>query len=42
MLLTTLPFDYVTLIDTSDRVRATRKRPTGTRVRRDERRDRGE
>jgi len=34
MLLTSLPFDYITLVDTSDRVRSTRKRPTGTRVRR--------
>jgi hypothetical protein len=34
MLLTSLPFDYITLIVTSDRVRSTRKRPTGTRVRR--------
>jgi hypothetical protein len=42
MLLTSLPFDYATLIDTSDRVRRTRKRPTGTRVRRVVKRDRGE
>jgi hypothetical protein len=42
MLLTSLPFDYVALVDTSDRVRRTRKRPTGTRVRRTDRRDRGE
>lgn len=34
MLLTSLPFDYVALVDTSDRIRSTRKRPTGTRVRR--------
>ena len=39
MLLTSLPFDYVALVDTSDRVRSTRKRPTGTRVRRDVARD---
>ena len=34
MLLTSLPFDYATLIDTEDRVRSTRRRPTGVRVRR--------
>ena len=34
MLLTSLPFDYIRLVDPSDRVRSTRKRPTGTRVRR--------
>jgi hypothetical protein len=42
MLLTSLPFDYATLVDTSDRVRSTRKRTTGVRVRRDEKRDRSE
>jgi hypothetical protein len=42
MLLTSLPFDYAALIDTSDRVRRTRKRPTGTRVRRTANRDRSE
>jgi hypothetical protein len=41
MLLTSLPFDYATLVDTSDRVRITRKRATGVRVRRDDKRDRG-
>jgi hypothetical protein len=34
MLLCPLPFDYATLLDTGDRVRRTRKRPTGSRVRR--------
>ena len=43
MLLTSLPFDYAALVDTSDRVRVSRKRPTGTRVRRgDSNRDRSE
>jgi hypothetical protein len=42
MLLTSLPFDYAALVYTSDRVRSTGKRPTGTRVRRADRRDRGE
>ena len=42
MLLTSLPFDYAALVDTSDRVRSTRKRPTGTRVRRAVGRDRSE
>jgi hypothetical protein len=39
MLLTSLPFDYATLVDADDTRRSTRKRPTGTRVRRAERRD---
>lgn len=39
MLLTTLPFDYANLVGAGDRGRSTRKRPTGTRVRRAERRD---
>ncbi len=34
MLLTSLPFDYATLVDIEDRVRSTRKRPSGARVRR--------
>ncbi len=38
MLLTSLPFDYATLVDT-DRVRSTKRRPFGTRVRRAENRD---
>jgi hypothetical protein len=40
MLLTSLPFDYAALVDTQDRVRRTRKRPTGSRVRRAVTRDR--
>lgn len=39
MLLTSLPFDYAKLIDTESRVRSTRKRPSGTRVRRTSNRD---
>jgi hypothetical protein len=42
MLLTSLPFDYASLVDTSDRVRRTNKRPTGVRVRRATGRDRSE
>jgi hypothetical protein len=42
MLLTSLPFDYAALVATSDRIRRTRKRPTGTRVRRSVDRDRSE
>jgi hypothetical protein len=34
MLLTTLPFDYATLVDTGDRVRNAPKRASGSRVRR--------
>jgi len=34
MLLTSLPFDYAVLLDTSDRVRAKRPRTPGARVRR--------
>ena len=40
MLLTSLPFDYAALVDTQDRVRRTRKRPNGSRVRRAVTRDR--
>lgn len=40
MLLTTLPFDYVALGDTNERIRSTRNRPTGSRVRRAVTRDR--
>jgi hypothetical protein len=39
MLLTSLPFDYATLVDTEDRVRRSKRRPTGTRVRRAENRE---
>jgi hypothetical protein len=42
MLLTSLPFDYATLVDTSDRVRITHKRSTGVRVRRVPKRERSE
>jgi len=34
MLLASLPFDYVVLLDPGDRVRKTRSRTTGSRVRR--------
>lgn len=34
MLLTSLPFDYAVLLDTTDRVRTARRRPSGVRVRR--------
>lgn len=34
MLLAPLPFDYATLLDPGDRIRKTRKRETGSRVRR--------
>jgi hypothetical protein len=34
MLLAPLPFDYVTLLDSGDRVRRTRKATIGSRVRR--------
>jgi hypothetical protein len=34
MLLAPLPFDYVKQMDPGDRVRRTRARPTGTRLRR--------
>jgi hypothetical protein len=40
MLLTSLPFDYATLVAANDRVRSTRNRPTGARVRRPVTRDR--
>jgi len=39
MLLTSLPFDYATLLDTGDRVRTSRKRTSETRVRRLPKRD---
>jgi hypothetical protein len=42
MLLTSLPFDYAVLLDPSDRIRITRQRSTGTRVRRPVKRDRSE
>jgi hypothetical protein len=42
MLLTSLPFDYAALVDTRYRVRRTRKRPAGVRVRRSVARDRSE
>jgi hypothetical protein len=42
MLLTSLPFDYAALVDTGDRVRSTRGRPAGSRVRRSVSRDRSE
>ncbi len=41
MFLTSLPFDYAALVDTTDRVRSTRHRPTGSRVRRVASRDKG-
>lgn len=34
MLLTSLPFDYATLVDVDDRTRMTRRRKGETRVRR--------
>ncbi len=34
MLIPTFPFDYATLLDTTDRVRRTRARSPGSRVRR--------
>ena len=34
MLLAPLPFDYAVLLDPGDRVRRTRKRSTGSRIRR--------
>ncbi len=37
MLIPTIPYDYATLIDTTDRLRRTRARPTGSRVRRETR-----
>ena len=40
MLLTTLPFDYAALVDTTDRVRSSRKHASGSRVRRAVTRDR--
>jgi hypothetical protein len=35
MLLSRLPFDYVTLLDPGDRLRTTRRKSSGRRVRRD-------
>jgi hypothetical protein len=40
MLLTSLPFDYVALVAMNDRVRNTRSRPSGSRIRRAVTRDR--
>lgn len=40
MLLTSLPFDYATLVDVDHRTRTTRKRKAETRVRRVGRQDR--
>ncbi len=40
MLLTSLPFDYATMLDPGDRVRKTRARTSGSRVRRTDARDR--
>ncbi len=34
MFLAPIPFDYATLLDSGDRIRRTRKRTTGSRVRR--------
>jgi hypothetical protein len=34
MLLAPIPFDYATLLDPGDRVRRTKQRPAGVRVRR--------
>jgi hypothetical protein len=34
MLITNLPFDYATLLDTGDRIRTDRRRTAGVRVRR--------
>jgi len=34
MLLTSLPFEYVTIADPGDRIRRARRRPAGSRVRR--------
>ena len=34
MLLASLPFDYLQHLDRGDRIRRTRTRPTGSRVRR--------
>jgi hypothetical protein len=41
MLLTTLPFDYATLLDPGDRLRTSRRKTSGTRVRRTVTRDKG-
>jgi hypothetical protein len=38
MLLSPLPFEYIRLMDPGDRIRRTRGRPTGTRIRRTSRR----
>jgi hypothetical protein len=34
MLIPTMPFDYMRMIDATDRVRRTRMRPSGSRIRR--------
>jgi hypothetical protein len=39
MLLTSLPFDYAVLLDSGDRMRTKRPRPSGSRVRRTTPRD---
>jgi hypothetical protein len=41
MLLTTLPFDYAKLLDPGDRLRTSRRKTSGTRVRRAAARDKG-
>jgi hypothetical protein len=40
MLIPTLPLDYAALVDVTERVRRTRHRPSGSRVRRVVTRDR--
>ncbi len=39
MLLTTLPFDYATFLDPGDRLRTSRRKTSGRRVRRDSARE---
>ncbi len=39
MLLTTIPFDYAVLLDSGDRVRVPGRRVSGTRIRRDQPRE---
>jgi hypothetical protein len=41
MLPTSIPFDYAILLDSGDRVRSKRPRPSGSRVRRTAPRDKG-
>jgi hypothetical protein len=41
MLLTTLPFDYATLLDPGDRLRTSRRKASGVRIRRTAARDKG-